>query len=62
MKAIILKQAGGIENLELVDISNPGIQNDEVLIKVKAIGINPVDIKTRIGKFDTAGGCKRKKS
>ena len=50
MKAIILKQAGGIENLELVDISNPGIQNDEVLIKVKAIGINPVDIKTRIGK------------
>ena len=50
MKAIILKQAGGIENLELVDIRKPGIQNNEVLIKVKTISINPVDIKTRIGK------------
>ena len=50
MKAIILKQAGGIENLELVDITKPGIQNNEVLIKVKTISINPVDIKTRIGK------------
>jgi NADPH:quinone reductase-like Zn-dependent oxidoreductase len=50
MKAIILKQAGGTESLEFVDITKPGIQNDEVLIKVKAISINPVDIKTRVGK------------
>ncbi len=50
MKAIILKQAGGAENLELDDIPKPGIKNDEVLIKAKAISINPVDIKTRTGK------------
>ena len=50
MKAIILEQAGGIENLKLADIPTPGLQSDEVLIKVKAISINPVDIKTRIGK------------
>ena len=50
MKAIVLEQAGGIENLKLADIPTPGLQSDEVLIKVKAISINPVDIKTRIGK------------
>jgi len=50
MRAIILEQAGNVENLKLTDVPKPGIQNDEVLIKVKAISINPVDIKTRIGK------------
>lgn len=50
MKAIILKEAGGIENLELTDMPIPVLNSDEVLIKVKAISINPVDIKTRIGK------------
>ena len=50
MKAIILEQAGGIENLKLADIPTPELQSDAVLIKVKAISINPVDIKTRIGK------------
>lgn len=50
MRAIVLEQAGNIENLKLTDIPKPGIQHDEVLIKVKAISINPVDIKTRIGK------------
>ena len=50
MKAIILKEAGGVENLEFSDVSIPVFQNDEVLIQVKAISINPVDIKTRTGK------------
>jgi NADPH:quinone reductase-like Zn-dependent oxidoreductase len=50
MKAIILEQAGNVKNLKLAEIPKPGFQRDEVLIKVKAISINPVDIKTRIGK------------
>ncbi|MGZ5192017.1 MAG: NADP-dependent oxidoreductase [Flavisolibacter sp.] len=50
MKAFILKEAGSAENLQLVDLPKPILQSDEVLIKVKAISINPVDIKTRIGK------------
>jgi NADPH:quinone reductase-like Zn-dependent oxidoreductase len=50
MKAIILKKAGGIENLELKDMPMPVLKSDEVVIQAKAISINPVDIKTRMGK------------
>lgn len=50
MKAIVLEQAGSVENLEWVELPVPQIQDDEVLIKNKVISINPVDIKTRMGK------------
>lgn len=49
MKAIILKDAGGTENLIVADLPVPVAAKDEVLVKVKAISINPVDIKTRKG-------------
>jgi NADPH:quinone reductase-like Zn-dependent oxidoreductase len=47
MKAIILKAVGGPENLELAEIAVPSIKDDEVLVKVKAISINPVDAFAR---------------
>lgn len=50
MKAIILTEPGSVENLQLRDISKPSIQDGEVLIAVKAVSINPVDIKSRKGK------------
>ncbi len=50
MKAIILKGFGGIENLVLADHPVPVISDNEVLIKTEAIGINPIDIKTRKGR------------
>jgi len=50
MKAIILKEAGDVKNLEFTEWHMPLIQADEVLIRAKAISINPVDIKTRMGK------------
>ena len=50
MKAIILKGFGGVENLVITDLPVPDISDNEVLIKVRAIGINPVDIKTRKGR------------
>lgn len=50
MKAMILKQFGGIENLILKDIPQPDISDTEVLVEVKAIGIDQIDIKTRQGK------------
>lgn len=50
MKAIALKTAGSTEQLEYIETEKPEVQNDEVLIKVKAISINPVDVKSRNGK------------
>jgi NADPH:quinone reductase-like Zn-dependent oxidoreductase len=47
MKTIILKAVGGPENLELAEIVVPSIKDDEVLVKVKAISINPVDAFAR---------------
>ncbi|MGK0446884.1 MAG: NADPH:quinone reductase-like Zn-dependent oxidoreductase [Polaribacter sp.] len=44
MKAIIANKKG-IENIELRNIPIPKIQKNEVLIKIKAIGVNPVDWK-----------------
>lgn len=49
MKAIILKQAGGVENLTVAEVPMPLPKKGEVLIKVNALSINPVDIKTRKG-------------
>lgn len=50
MKAIVLKKFGGVENLEIQEVAKPTILKDEVLVKVKAISINPVDVKTRNGE------------
>lgn len=43
MKAIVLQQTGGVENLVIKDVPVPVIKDNEVLVRNKAIGINPVD-------------------
>ncbi|MEP6466207.1 MAG: NADP-dependent oxidoreductase [Parafilimonas sp.] len=50
MKAIILKDFGSVDNFQTKQISMPVIKDDEILVEVKAISINPVDAKTRSGK------------
>ena len=50
MKAILLKEFGEVGNLQPAKIDVPAIQDNEVLVQVKAISINPVDVKTRQGK------------
>jgi len=47
MKAIVLTAIGGPENLIETDLPVPVINDDEVLVKVKAISINPVDAFAR---------------
>lgn len=49
MKAIVLKSFGAPENLVLEVIPTPTISEREVLIRVEAISLNPVDAKTRKG-------------
>jgi NADPH:quinone reductase-like Zn-dependent oxidoreductase len=50
MKAIILNEPGDTSKLEITTLRIPEISDQEVLIRVKAISINPVDVKTRQGK------------
>ncbi len=50
MKAYVLNEPGAPENLHLQDIEKPKPEKNQVLVKVKAISINPVDTKTRDGK------------
>lgn len=50
MKAIVLSDFGSIDHLHIQQIPMPTISNEEVLVEVKAISINPVDVKTRVAK------------
>ena len=47
MKAIILEETGGVENLITKEIEQAVASENEVLVEVKAISINPVDYKVR---------------
>ena len=49
MKAMQIKRFGDTEVLELVEIPKPEPKSDEVLIRIEAAGVNPIDWKTRQG-------------
>jgi NADPH:quinone reductase-like Zn-dependent oxidoreductase len=55
MKAYTLKENGGTEKLKLSDVNVPRIKSDEVLVKVKAISINPVDTFVRQNESSLRG-------
>jgi len=50
MKAVTLHEFGGTEVLKMEERQLPEIRPEQVLIKVMALSINPVDAKTRSGK------------
>jgi NADPH:quinone reductase-like Zn-dependent oxidoreductase len=54
MKAIRMHAFGGPDVLQLDELPIPTVASDEVLIKVCAASINPVDYKIRAGKFSLA--------
>ncbi len=51
MKAVIIKKYGDANELKMGRIARPSIGPEEVLVQVKAIGINPIDWKIRDGNF-----------
>ncbi|MDM8150089.1 NADP-dependent oxidoreductase [Priestia megaterium] len=54
MKGIGIKEYGGVEKLEEIILPTPSLEPDDVLIEVKAAGVNPVDWKIREGKLQKA--------
>ncbi len=51
MRAIAIDAYGGRERLQLMDLPIPEIGPDDVLIHVRAAGVNPADISIREGRF-----------
>lgn len=54
MKAILIHQYGGPEVLQYEETPVPSIQPDEVLVRVYASGVNPIDWKVREGHRSSA--------
>ncbi|MFC7719299.1 alcohol dehydrogenase catalytic domain-containing protein [Nonomuraea recticatena] len=55
MRAVVQKSFGGPEVLETVDIARPEPLGGEVLIRVMASGVNPVDVAVRSGAYPLLG-------
>jgi len=49
MRALVIDRTGGAEELHLTELPVPVAVSDELLIRVLAAGINPIDAKTRAG-------------
>src|SRR5207245_7904062 len=62
VKAMAFTQPGGVDVLQLVDLPVPSIDDDEVLIEVKACALNHLDLWVRQGlptkiTMPHVGGC-----
>lgn len=53
MKAIVLKNFGGVENFTLEDVDMPIVKEGEVLVKIKATAFNPIDYQMRAGATES---------
>jgi len=51
MKAVIVREYGGPEVLKLEDVARPEPKENEVLVRVIAAGVNPIDAIIRGGAF-----------
>jgi NADPH2:quinone reductase len=51
MKAIRVKEFGGPEKLQLEEIPNPKPGPGQVVVKIEAAGVNPVDVYMRAGTY-----------
>src|SRR5579863_1467154 len=49
MKAVVLHQYGGPEQLRYEDTERPDYGDNEVLVRVRATSVNPIDFKLRSG-------------
>ena len=51
MKAIVVRQFGGPEVMKVEDVPQPAVGPGQVLVRVQAIGVNPVDTYIRSGTY-----------
>ena len=51
MKAVLLREPGGPERLEYADVPEPEPRDGEVVVRVRAAGINFADVLVRQGRY-----------
>jgi NADPH:quinone reductase len=51
LKAVLLRETGGPEKLELTDVPDPAPAEGEVVVRVRAAGINFLDLLVRQGRY-----------
>ncbi len=55
MKAVIIEKFGPPDVLKIKDVDQPVYKTDELLVRVKAVSINPLDYKMRNGSISPLG-------
>lgn len=51
MKAAFIRKTGGPDVIEWGDMPMPEISDNQVLVKVSAVSVNPIDTYFRSGKY-----------
>ena len=51
MKAVVIRQFGGPEVLQIAQVADPVVNPSEVLVQVKATSVNPLDYQIRRGDY-----------
>jgi len=51
MRAIVVREFGGPEVMKLEDVPPPSVGPGQILIRIRAIGVNPVDTYIRSGMY-----------
>ncbi|MCH2045438.1 MAG: NAD(P)-dependent alcohol dehydrogenase [Saprospiraceae bacterium] len=58
MKKAIFEKYGDLDVIQIIDAPMPVAAKNEVIVKVKSVGLNPKDILVRKGKFKRLSGKK----
>jgi len=51
MKAFVVERYGGADAVRAADVPNPQVGDDDVLVRIHAASVNPLDLRTREGAF-----------
>ncbi len=51
MRAFVVERYGGADSVRAGDVPDPQVGDDDVLVRIHAASVNPLDLKTRDGDF-----------
>src|SRR5467141_2096436 len=56
MRAIVVKQPGGPEVLQLGEVPDPKPRDGDLIVRVRAAGVNRADLLQRLGRYPPPAG------